>query len=185
MAEKPRFYWDACMWIALIKREHDRFEACRYLIEQAQRGEVEIWTSTFTYAEVYKRNCSNFLTGIEENDDQSFEDYIEQNFVNRIQVDSDVGRAARSLLRKYPTIGKPQDAIHVASALIENVHVLHTFDRADLLKLNGVLFCQDGLPLQILIPPNPPDPNKDTRFEGFSDSSGEHEVSKERKIGGT
>lgn len=153
------------MWIALIKREANRFDSCRHIIEQAQRGEVEIWTSTFTYAEVFKRKCAAETTGLASTDDQAFEDYLEQDFVKLIQVDVDVGRAARKLLRAHPTIGKPQDAVHVASALIENVNELHTFDRADLLALDNMLKCQNGSPLRIVKPPIPPDPNDGTLFD--------------------
>ena len=165
MADKPKYYWDACMWIALINKEANRFEACRYIIEQAQRGDVEIWTSTFTYAEVFKRKCGDENTGLTVGDDQAFEDYLEQDFVKLIQVDVDVGRAARKLLRAHSTIGKPQDAVHVASALIENIDELHTFDRADLLALDSVLKCQNGNALRIVKPPNPPDPNDGTLFD--------------------
>lgn len=84
------------MWIALIKREHGRIDACAHLIDQAQRGDIEIWTSAFTYAEVYKKNCSGDATGIAPADDKSFEDYIEQEFVQLVQVDADVGSAACS-----------------------------------------------------------------------------------------
>ncbi len=156
------------MWIALIRREAKRFDACRFLIDQAQRGEIEIWTSAFTFAEVYKRRCSDENTGIGSEDDRAFEDYIEQEFVKVIQVDTDVRRGARVLLRTHPTIGKPQDAIHVASALIENVTELHTFDREDLLKLDGVIKCQNGEPLRIKRPADPPDPNAGTMFEGMN-----------------
>lgn len=155
------------MWIALIKRERARFDACAHLIQQAQRGDIEIWTSAFTYAEVYKKHCSGEPAGIAPIDDQSFEDYIEQDFVQLVQVDADVGRAARRLLRQYPTIGKPQDATHVASALLMNVHELHTFDRENLLDLNEKLKCQDGVCLKIKIPDNPPDPDSGTLFEGL------------------
>jgi predicted nucleic acid-binding protein len=155
------------MWIALINREPRRFDACKHIIEQAQRGDVELWTSAFTYAEVYKKKCSINTVGIDVSDDQSFEDYIEQDFVKLIQVDSDVGRAARRLLRAHPSIGKPQDAVHVASALLENVHELHTFDREDLLNLDEKLRCVDGTPLRIRTPPNPPDPLSGTLFEGL------------------
>lgn len=178
MADKPRYYWDACMWIALIRREPKRFEACRFLIDQAQRGEIEIWTSAFTYAEVYRRRCSGENVGIGADDDRAFEDYIEQEFVKLIQVDSDVGRGARILLRTHSTIGKPQDAIHVASALIENVTELHTFDREDLLKLDGVLKCQNGEPLRIKRPPDPPDPNAGTMFEGMAKEDESEDMAK-------
>jgi predicted nucleic acid-binding protein len=152
------------MWIALIKREHSRFNACAHLIEQAQRGEIEIWTSAFTYAEVYKKNCSGAQAGIDHTDDKSFEDYLEQEFVQLVQVDADVGRAARRLLRQHPKIGKPQDAIHVASALLMGVQELHTFDRQDLLALDGKLECQGGAKLRIKVPPNPPDPDNGPLF---------------------
>jgi len=155
------------MWIALIKREQARFESCKYVIEKAQRGEVQIWTSTFTLAEVYKRKVGTEDIGLPEADDQAFVDYIEQDFVFKVAVDTDVGTAARRLLRKYPAIGKPQDAVHVATALLENLDELHTFDRADLLGLDGVLDRQDGSKLRICLPPSPPDPNEGTLFEGL------------------
>lgn len=160
------------MWIALIKREAGRFDACNFVIEGAQRDELEVWTSAFTYAEVYKRVCSNQSNGIDAQDDKSFEDYIEQDFVKLIQVDADVGRVARRLLRQFPQIGKPQDGVHVASAVIENVHELHTFDRSDLLSLDGQIKCLDGTPLRIRTPPNPPDPNAGTLFEGLDTDAG-------------
>lgn len=161
------------MWIALIRRESLRFDACSHIIEQAQRNEIEIWTSTFTYAEVFKRTCSGNAVGIEQGDDRPFEDYLEQEFVKLIQVDVDVGQAARRLLRQYPVIGKPQDAIHVASALIENIHVFHTFDRANLLGLDAKLSCLDKEPLRILEPPKPPDPLSGTLFEGLGNDAAE------------
>jgi predicted nucleic acid-binding protein len=164
------------MWIALINREPARFDACAHLIEQAQRGEIELWTSAFTYAEVYKRHCSGAQAGIAPEGDKSFEDYIEQDFVQLVQVDSDVGRAARRLLRQYPTIGKPQDAIHVASALLMDIHELHTFDRADLLSLNEKLKCQDGTMLKIKVPPPPPDPDAGTLFEQTYDKQPDKKV---------
>ncbi|MBK8441165.1 MAG: PIN domain-containing protein [Rhodobacter sp.] len=103
----------------------------------AQRGECEIWTSAFTLAEVYKRKCDGVVVGLEEAYDEKFEDLIESEFVKKVSVDMDVGTVARRLLRKYPRIGKPQDAVHVASCLLENVDEFHTFDRDDLLALDG------------------------------------------------
>ena len=120
--------------------------------------------------------CSDNATGIDAGDDKSFDDYIEQEFVKLIQVDSDVGRSARRLLRRYPIIGKPQDAVHVASALIENVHKLHTFDRQDLQSLDRTLKCVDGTPLLIRPPPPSPDPLVGTMFEGMADETKEEKT---------
>ena len=67
------------------------------------------------------------------NEDKYFEDLIEQEFIQKVSVDVDVGKVARRLLRRFPAIGKPQDAIHVATCLLNNLDQLHTFDRDDLL----------------------------------------------------
>jgi hypothetical protein len=120
-------------------------------------------------AEVVKRRCGNSPSALPEVDDAAFEDYIEQEFVVRVQVDFAVATAARRLLRQYPSIGKPQDAVHVATALLENVDELHTFDRSDLLPLDGKLIRQDGSRLKICMPPGPPDPDEGTLFERKDD----------------
>ncbi|WP_162238944.1 type II toxin-antitoxin system VapC family toxin [Methylobacterium sp. Leaf85] len=159
MPSKPKYYWDACAWIALIKREPGRFEACKYVIELAEAGKVEIWTSAFTLAEVFKRRIdANHVYALDEDNDTDFEDYIEKDFVITVQVDVEVGTAARRLLRAHPEVGKPQDAVHVATALLNDIDELHTFDRADLLGLTGVLDRNDGQKLLICPPPAPPPP---------------------------
>lgn len=157
MAEKPRYYWDACAWIALIQQEQGRFEQLQYIIDEARAGSVEIWTSYFTLAEVYKRPCGQpEQVGLIAAQDQPFEDFILQSFVQRVQVDFEVGVLARRLLRTYPVIAKPQDGIHLATALIYNVDELHTFDRENLLGLTGKIDRQDGVKLRINPPPKPP-----------------------------
>jgi predicted nucleic acid-binding protein len=98
---------------------------------------------------------------------QAFRGLPRAEFVTPIQVDSDVGRAARRLLREFPVIAKPQDAVHLASTLLQNVHTFHTFDRENLLGLDGKLNCLDKEPLRVLEPPQPPDPDVGTLFEGI------------------
>jgi hypothetical protein len=71
-------------------------------------------------------------------------------------------------LRDHPVIAKPQDAVHLASALLQNVHTFHTFDRENLLGLDGEMKCLDKEPLRILEPPQPPDPAAGTLFEGLA-----------------
>src|SRR5665213_113707 len=159
LADKPKYYWDACAWIALIQQEQNRFESLSYLIEEAKNGKIEILTSNFTLAEVYKRPIDNGgQKSLLDTQDQAFEDYILQDFVSRVQVDFDVGTLARRLLRAYPTIQKPQDGIHVATALLNNVDELHTYDRANLLDLTEKIERQDGKKLRICHPPRPPVP---------------------------
>jgi predicted nucleic acid-binding protein len=164
LANKPKYYWDACAWIGLIRQEPDKIDSLRYVMELAQKGEIEIWTSAFTLAEVFKRKCSETQVGIEPVDDTAFEDYLTQDCVQPVQVDVDVGTFARRLLRKFP-IRKPQDAIHAATAALNNIDELHTFDGNDLLPLDGQISMLNGEKLRICKPPTPPDPDKGTLLE--------------------
>ena len=156
----PKYYWDACIWIELITQaDAERLERCRHVIELAKGGRAELWTSAFTLAEVYKKRCDDVASGIQQAQDRAFEDYIEAELVKKINVDVDVGNLARRLLRKHPGLGKPQDAIHVASCLLANLDELHTFDGSDLLKFDGVLPRSDKVKLKICMPPAPPEPD--------------------------
>jgi predicted nucleic acid-binding protein len=165
----PKYYWDACAWIGLINQEERRFDSLSYVIELARAGKVQIWTSAFTLAEVFKRRCGGEHVGIEVTYDETFEDFIAQEFVQRVQVDSDVGTAARRLLRQFPQIKKPQDAVHAATAAMNNIDELHTFDGSDLLAVSGMIPMPNGEKLVICKPPNRPDPLKGTLFEKSAD----------------
>ncbi len=142
----------------MIQQDAQRFDSLSYVIEEARSGKVEIWTSNFTLAEVYKRPCDGEQKGLAVADDVSFEDFILQEFVTRVQVDFDVGTLARRLLRTHPKIVKPQDGIHLATALLNNVDELHTYDRENLTGLSGVIDRPDGVKLKICAPPNRPAP---------------------------
>lgn len=157
-SEIPRYYWDACIWITLISdRGSDRGKACEYVLELAKAGECQLWTSSFCLAEVFKRKCGPESVGIAEEQDVYFEDLIEQEFIRKVSVDVDVGKVARRLLRRFPTIGKPQDAVHVATCLLNNLDQLHTFDRDDLLAFDGKIERVDRAKLLICEPPTPPE----------------------------
>lgn len=64
---------------------------------------------------------------------------------------------ARDLFRQHMADGlkKPQDALHLAVAVLENVSEMHTFDNKDLLRLNGKVRRDDGTLLTICTPPVP------------------------------
>jgi predicted nucleic acid-binding protein len=179
---RPKYYWDACAWIGLIQQEPDKIGSLRHVMELAQKGQVEIWTSAFTLAEVFKRRCGGDQVGLNLSDDSAFEDYLTQDYVQRVQVDVDVGTAARRLLRRYPQIRKPQDAIHAATAALNNIDELHTFDGDDLLPMDGLIPMQNGDRLKICRPPNPPEiprdphPFEGTMFEPLIPSSANAEI---------
>ena len=156
MTEKKKVYWDACIWFALIKQEPARYSQCEHVLNLARAGEIEIWTSSLTLAEVFRKQCGGEATGLPEAKDIEFEDFIAQDFVFEVQLDHRVGIQARRLLRQHTPLKKPQDAIHLASAVLHDVDELHTFDQVNLLCLNGLVKTKSGKALAICEPPQPP-----------------------------
>ncbi|MCY4315518.1 MAG: hypothetical protein OXC66_05310 [Roseovarius sp.] len=134
-------------------------ERCCDVIELVRNGEAELRTSAFTLAGVWEKKCDTEAVGIQEEQDRAFENLIEAEFVKKINVDVDVCSLARRLLRRHPSIGKPQDAIHVASCLPGNLDELHTFAEKHLIKFDGQLPRRDKIKLKICKPPAPLEPD--------------------------
>ena len=59
-------------------------------------------------------------------------------FIRTINCDRIIAEAARSLIWEFPHL-KPKDAIHVASALSQEVAVMHSYDNDDLVKFSGLM----------------------------------------------
>ncbi len=156
MTDITKVYWDSCAWIALIKQEENRHDDLKTVYELARRGSIEIWTSTFTYAEVYKKKC-----GLEDHSGaysfsetllDELDDVLSQDFIKRIELNQIIGVQARRVLINTVGLSKPQDAVHLASALYYNLDVMHTFDESDLLKFDNKIERRDGDLLRILVP---------------------------------
>lgn len=155
---RSKYYWDACVWIELITQSDngDRFKRCSHIFSKAQKGEVELWTSTFTLTEVYKRKCNSDFKTLPKSKDDKFEAFFKSGLVKPILLDIQVAQVARRLCREHLALRKPQDAVHIASCIVYNVGELHTFDQKDLIKLNEQIPLENGKFLKITKPPTPP-----------------------------
>lgn len=136
MSERRRVYWDACAWLGLLNGEEDKAADLEVVWRKAQHGELEIWTSSFCIAEVYRLRCENGLTNLPPENDAKIDDLFDQDFVFLVQLDTEIARLAKALLRGNDKLKKPSDAIHLATAAYWNVEQLHTYDGSDLLGLN-------------------------------------------------
>jgi predicted nucleic acid-binding protein len=153
-----RVYWDSCVWLGVLNDEPDKADSARWVIERAERGDVEIWTSTITLAEVYKVRRSGEADPVA---DQKLDDFLSQPYIVHVQVDQDVAMEARRLLRaKLPGLRKPYDAVHLACAVWHDIETFHTFDRDDLLPLTGLIRCRNGKPMTVSKPPERPPPEQ-------------------------
>lgn len=157
MAE--RVYCDSCVWLGALNGEPDKADSTQWLIERTERGEVEIWTSTITLAEVYKVRQGG--ADADPDADKKLDDFLSQPYIVHVQVDRDVAMEARRLLRaKLPGLRKPYDAVHLACAVWHDIETFYTFDRDDLLRLNSLVKCQNGKTMTIAKPPDRPPPKE-------------------------
>jgi predicted nucleic acid-binding protein len=140
------------MWLGLINQEADKVERCRGVLKEARDGKIQIWTSALTLAEVFKAKCSDGNVSLQQEKDQDFENFVDQEFLTLVQVDHEIGTVARRLLRNNSKLKKPTDAIHLATAVVNNLDELHTYDEVNLIPLSG-LVRDDGKTLTICWPP--------------------------------
>ena len=150
----PRIYWDACAWISYINQEMPgpgkkftdrRFEMCRDTLRRAVAEEIEVLTSAFTLSEVCKVPSDASLPAI------NLPAFFDQKYIMLVSVDKAIGTKAQNLQLAGIYGVKPQDAVHLASALVHNVPIFHTFD-GPLLGLDMKLTLNDGNQLRICKP---------------------------------
>jgi predicted nucleic acid-binding protein len=128
-----RYYWDSVNFISRLDRTPDRIVTLEAITDGAEKGELVIVTSTISRYEVCKVNVDPALTPEEQ--DRQIDDYFENPYILLVMLDDTVIKTARSIIRGGFGI-KPNDAIHIASALRARCSVLHTYDDK-MLRANG------------------------------------------------
>jgi predicted nucleic acid-binding protein len=111
----------------------------------AEKGNFEIVVSGLCLVEVCKHPKIKGASG------DAIAAYFEHDYILLVPVDKTVGTHARNLMMAGHAGLKPQDAVHIATALVANVDELHTFDDR-MLSLDGRLTKLDGTPLKICKP---------------------------------
>lgn len=153
-----RVYWDSCTFLGLINQEAGKLNDCAAVWKEAEKGDVIIYTSFFTFAEVFKVKCEEAGKPLSEEGDRQIELLLRQKWIRPAIVDERIGIASRRLMRHHPQCKKPSDGVHLATALALNVDEMHTFDGSDLLGLDGKVNRADGKLLKICPPKPTPKP---------------------------
>jgi predicted nucleic acid-binding protein len=109
-----------------------------------ERGETQILTSFFTFAEVFKAKCEGKAKPLDEDGEDAVAAFFASDRILPVVVDRRTAELARRLMRRHPECKKPSDAIHLATAILMNVEEMHTYDGSDLLVLNKKVARQDG-----------------------------------------
>jgi predicted nucleic acid-binding protein len=123
----------------------DRYSMCRSVVQVAEKGQIEIATSTLSLAEVNKNPA-----GTKPGEDK-IAAYFERDYVLIVNLDTAVGERARALMQSGFAGLRPADACHLAAAISASAEEFHTFDTR-LLNLNGLITKLDGTKLAICKP---------------------------------
>ena len=128
-----RRYWDSCSFIAFFAGEAGRADDCRKLLNEAASGTYLAYTSSITLAEVTRKRHQ----AVTSKHRQTIERFFENPYIQLINADRFVVMHARDLIWKHLSL-RPNDAIHLASALRARCSLFYTYDTG-LLALNGQL----------------------------------------------
>jgi predicted nucleic acid-binding protein len=139
-------YWDSDAFLGWLQQEPGKVELCEGTIERAEQGEVVIFTSALTIAEVL------WLRGappIPQQKADIVRKFFRRSYIRVRNVTRAVSEAAQDLVWNNGI--KPKDAIHVATALDARAAALETFDEGLLSKSGSV--GTPSLPMRKPIPP--------------------------------
>jgi predicted nucleic acid-binding protein len=134
MPNSPRrIYWDSCVFLSYIENHPDRASDIDTLLQEAEKGNIEIVTSTVAITEV--------AFAPEERDKKALSKAVDDAInalwrspspVKLVEFHAGIADRARDLLRTALTSGikmlKPMDAIHLATALTLGVDEFQTYD---------------------------------------------------------
>lgn len=150
MADPAKIYWDSCAWLGLVNGEPDKLPSLHGVYGQARCGLIEIWTSTMAVVEANRLATEMHLPRpIPPESIAKIDGLLFQPFVKLINLDQIIAKRARKIIRETPGLSKKPDAVHLASAIIWNIPIFHTYDHADLVRLNGSIYCMDGKLMEI------------------------------------
>ncbi len=134
----PRFYWDSNVFVSLLDDEEEcyseRAPIIATLLEEAENGRIEIYTSVFSMTEVAYLSVDKVKLTDESLDKINSLWNPLSSPIKLVDVHQFITIKARDVLRKtlknkeIPTL-KPADAIHIATALDIGAHELHSYDQ--------------------------------------------------------
>ncbi|RKY18664.1 MAG: hypothetical protein DRQ55_12715 [Planctomycetota bacterium] len=148
----PAVAFDSCVFISYMRKseEPQRHSEVAQIVSAAKRGEFVIVSSAIAIAEVLK--CDSELSGDELD---AITGFFSNTYLEFRACDRMVAEMAQYIAKTHGVL--PMDAIHVASARVEEVDVLYTWDnckgrRRGILRLDGIEI--DGFTLNIKTPAN-------------------------------
>jgi predicted nucleic acid-binding protein len=142
-AEKPRIYWDSCVFIHAFNKTPSHFSTILAIEKEAKAGELEIFVSVLVIAEVVNSRTHGKMTDA---DTRAIAKYFRNKYIKIVPVDRPVATAAADIVRNHDL--KPPDAIHVATAIRTKCEVFYTYDGGG--GARGLLDCDGNIGIPAL-----------------------------------
>jgi predicted nucleic acid-binding protein len=127
-----KIYWDSTAFICFLKKmEGERRKICEDVLYHARDGNVQLFTSTFTVAEVIRPQIGDALGTrlISAEEIAEIQGMFQWPWIKKVDLDQRVARKAVELERDYSL--STADSIHAASAIIARVDVLQHWERRE------------------------------------------------------
>jgi len=139
-------YWDSDAFLGWLQEEAGKVQLCAGTLKRADQGEVVIFTSALTIAEVLWMRGAPMIP--QEKAD-ILRKFFRRSYFRVRNVTRSISEEAQDLVWNHSI--RPKDAIHVATALDAHVAALETFDE-QLIGKSGTV----GNPPLLIRKPIPP-----------------------------
>ena len=139
-------YWDGDAFLGWLQAEPGKSDLCAGTLKRAEQGEVVIFTSALTIAEVLWMRGAPMIP-LEKA--EILRKFFRRSYFRIRNVTRKISEDAQDLVWNHGV--RPKDAIHVATALDARVAALETFDESLLAKTATV-----GNPPLLIRKPIPP-----------------------------
>ncbi len=133
-----KHYCDSCIFVAFLNLEPKYYDKCKNLLDAAESGQIELFTSTFTMAEVnyikdeyYKKQGFKPLTSQQKED--IIRDFFHSSWIKFVGFDRESAEINRYISRTFQI--KPFDALHLATSIRLQVDYFNTIDGPLLRKI--------------------------------------------------
>ena len=131
-ADPEKRYWDSSAFLARIKREPERADICKSIIDDARAGRCVLYTSMITLTEVVKPAKGTARLNRQTEDEIAA--FFRNDYIKLVPVDHLIATRARRLIWDFPWLSA-RDAIHIATAIQIGVTVLEHYDDGDIGKV--------------------------------------------------
>ena len=129
-------YWDSTNFISLIAEDEPaRADICQHILEDADQGNCRIIISALAIAEVIKPKGQPVLA---EDAETTISNFFLHDYISVYDLTRTIAENARKLARQHGL--KPNDAVHLATAIGAGVDVFETYNTNDFSGLEGIPF---------------------------------------------